>query len=135
MNFFESELRRMFGDAENISDAVFVGRTMLGKLDGELRVKAQFISTHIAKHYDAIQVSILNRTDGVVDKETMIFGDIIGQKMTRCSDKVNPYMWEESIGKAYWYTPISITEKAQIADTVLDYVGMYQEDSLAMQFK
>ena len=135
MNFFESELRRMFGDAENISDAVFVGRTMLGKLDDELRVKAQFISTHIAKHYDAIQVSILNRTDGVVDQETMIFGDIIGQKMTRCSDKVNPYMWEESIGKAYWYTPISITEKAQIADTVLDYVGMYQEDSLAMQFK
>ena len=135
MNFFENELRRMFGDAENISDAVFVGRTMLGKLDDELRVKAQFISTHIAKHYDAIQVSILNRTDGVVDKETMIFGDIIGQKMTRCSDKVNPYMWEESIGKAYWYTPISITEKAQIADTVLDYVGMYQEDSLAMQFK
>ena len=135
MNFFESELRRMFNDAENISDAVFVGRTMLGKLDDELRVKAQFISTHIAKHYDAIQVSILNRTDGVVDKETMIFGDIIGQKMTRCSDKVNPYMWEESIGKAYWYTPISITEKAQIADTVLDYVGMYQEDSLAMQFK
>lgn len=135
MNFFESELRRMFGDAENISDAVFVGRTMLGKLDDELRVKAQFISTHIAKHYDAIQVSILNRTDGVVDKETMIFGDIIGQKMTRCSDKVNPYMWEESIGKAYWYTPISITEKAQIADTVLDYVGMYQDDSLAMQFK
>jgi hypothetical protein len=135
MNFFESELRRMFGDAENISDAVFVGRTMLGKLDDELRVKAQFISTHIAKHYDAIQISILNRTDGVVDKETMIFGDIIGQKMTRCSDKVNPYMWEESIGKAYWYTPISITEKAQIADTVLDYVGMYQEDSLAMQFK
>jgi hypothetical protein len=135
MNFFESELRRMFGDAENISDAVFVGRTMLGKLDDELRVKAQFISTHIAKHYDAIQISILNRTDGVVDKETMIFGDIIGQKMTRCSDKVNPYMWEESIGKAYWYTPISITEKAQIADTVLDYVGMYQEDSLAMKFK
>ena len=135
MNFFEGELRQMFGNAENISDAVFVGRTMLGKLDDELRVKAQFISTHIAKHYDAIQVSILNRTDGVVDKETMIFGDIIGQKMTRCSDKVNPYMWEESIGKAYWYTPISITEKAQIADTVLDYVGMYQEDSLAMQFK
>ena len=135
MNFFESELRRMFGDAENISDAEFVGRTMLGKLDDELRVKAQFISTHIAKHYDAIQVSILNRTDGVVDKETMIFGDIIGQKFTKCSDKVNPYMWEESTGKAYRYTPISITEKAQIADTVLDYVGMYQEDSLAMQFK
>ena len=135
MNFFEGELRQMFGDAENISDAKFVGRTMLGKLDDDLLVKAQFVSTHISKHYDAIQVSILNRTDGVVDKERMLFGDIIGQKFTKCSDKVNPYMWEESTGKAYWYTPISITEKANIADTVLDYIGMFQEDSLAMQFK
>ena len=135
MNFFESELRQMFGDAENISDAKFIGRTMLGKLDDDLLVKAQFVSTHVAKQYDAIQVSILNRTDGVVDKETMVFGDIIGTKMTRCSDKVNPYMWEESVGKAFWYTPLSITEKAQISDTVLDYVEMFQENSLAMQFK
>ncbi len=135
MNFFESELRQMFGNAENISDAKFIGRTMLGKLDDDLLVKAQFVSTHVAKQYDAIQVSILNRTDGVVDKETMVFGDIIGTKMTRCSDKVNPYMWEESVGKAFWYTPLSITEKAQISDTVLDYVEMFQENSLAMQFK
>ena len=135
MNFFDSELRQMFGNAENISDAKFIGRTMLGKLDDDLLVKAQFVSTHVAKQYDAIQVSILNRTDGVVDKETMVFGDIIGTKMTRCSDKVNPYMWEESVGKAFWYTPLSITEKAQISDTVLDYVEMFQENSLAMQFK
>lgn len=135
MNFFEGELRQMFGNAKSISDAKFVGRTMLGKLDDDLLVKAQFISTYVSKQYDAIQVSILNRTDGVVDKETMLFGDIIGPKFTKCSDKVNPYMWEESTGKAYWYTPLTISEKAQISDTVLDYVEMFQENSLAMQFK
>ena len=102
MNFFEGELRQMFGNAENISDAKFVGRTMLGKLGDDLLVKAQFISTQVSKQYDAIQVSILNRTDGVVDKETMLFGDIIGQKNTNITGRVNPYMWEESVGKAYW---------------------------------
>ena len=135
MNFFEGELRQMFGNAESISDAKFVGKTMLGKLDDDLLVKAQFISTHVSKQYDAIQVSILNRTDGVVDKETMLFGDIIGQKNTGITGRVNPYMWEESVGKAYWYTPLTISEKAQISDTVLDYVEMFQENSLAMQFK
>ena len=135
MNFFEGELRQMFGNAENISDAKFVGRTMLGKLGDDLLVKAQFISTHVSKQYDAIQVSILNRTDGVVDKETMLFGDIIGQKNSNITGRVNPYMWEESVGKAYWYTPVSIGEKAQISDTVLDYVEMFQENNLAMQFK
>jgi hypothetical protein len=108
---------------------------MLGKLGDDLLVKAQFISTHVSKQYDAIQVSILNRTDGVVDKETMLFGDIIGQKNTGITGRVNPYMWEESVGKAYWYTPVSISEKAQISDTVLDYVEMFQENNLTMQFK
>ena len=43
-------------------------------------------------------------------------------------------MWEENVGKAFWYTPLSISEKAQISDTVLDYVEMFQENNLAMQF-
>ncbi len=132
MNFFEQQMRQMFGDNDIIRDAKFTGRTMLGKLDDELRVKLQFISTFVSKHYDAIQVSIINRTDGVVDKETMLFGDIIGQKNTNITGNVNPYMWEESIGKAYWYTPVSLSEKAQIADAVLDYVGMYQDKDMSM---
>lgn len=132
MNFFEQQMRQMFGNNDIIKDAKFTGRTMLGKLDDELRVKLQFISTFVSKHYDAIQVSIINRTDGVVDKETMLFGDIIGQKNTNITGNVNPYMWEESISKAYWYTPVSLSEKAQIADAVLDYVGMYQNEDMSM---
>ena len=45
-------------------------------------------------------------------------------------------MWEDN-NKGMWYTPVSLSEKAQIADTVLDYVGMYQEQSMSaneMQF-
>ena len=132
MNFFEQQMRQMFGNSDIIKDAKFTGRTMLGKLDDELRVKLQFVSTFISKQYDAIQVSIINRTDGVVDKETIRFGDIIGQKNTNITGNVNPYMWEESISKAYWYTPVSISEKAQIADAVLDYVGMYQDEDMSM---
>lgn len=138
MNFFEKEMRMMFGDTDIIHDPKFVGRTMVGKLDDDLRVKLQFVSTGISKHYDAIHISILNRTEGVVDKETMTFGDIIGVKNTNISGRVNPYMWEESIGKAYWYTPVTLSEKAQIADTVLDYVGMYQDQTMSaneMQFQ
>lgn len=134
MNFFEKEMRQMFDAAEGISDKKFIGKTMIGKLDDELRVKLQLISTEISKHYDAMQVSIINRTDGVIDKQNILFGDVIGLKMTRASEKVNPYMWENN-NSGMWYTPINLTEKAQIGDAVLDYVGMYQEDSLAMQFK
>lgn len=131
MNFFESELQLMFGNNSVIDDPKIVGRTLLGKLDDDLRVKLQFVSTGISKHYDAIQISVINRTNGIVDKETMLFGDIIGQKTTLC-DKVNPYMWEESSHTAYWYIPVSVSEKAQIADAVLNYVEMYQSDEMSM---
>lgn len=131
MNFFEGELRLMFGNNCIIQDPKIVGRTLLGKIDDDLRVKLQFVSTGISKHYDAIQVSVINRTEGLVDRETMLFGDIIGQKNSLGS-KVNPYMWEESSHTAYWYTAVSVSEKAQIADAVLDYVGMYQSDEMAM---
>ena len=102
MNFFEGELQRMFGGNDIISEPKIVGRTLLGKLDDDLRVKLQFVSTGIAKHYDAIQVSILNRTEGAVDRETMRFGDIIGLKNDHGTPNVYPYMWEESNSKAYW---------------------------------
>ena len=131
MNFFEGELRQMFGHNSIIHDSKIVGRTLLGKLDDDLRVKLQFVSTGISKHYDAIQMSIINRTDGIVDRETMKFGDIIGLKNDHGTPNVYPYMWEESSHKAYWYTPISISERAQIGDTVLDYVGMYQDENIS----
>lgn len=138
MNFFENEMRMMFEHTGIIQDPKFVGRTMLGKLDDDLRVKMQFISTHISKHYDAIQVSIINRKDGIVDKETMKFGDIIGLRQDNCGNMVHPYMWEQSEKNAYWYLPVSISDKARIGDTVLDYVGMYQDQEMSvneMQFQ
>ena len=88
MNFFEKEMRMMFEHTGIIQDPKFVGRTMVGILDDNLRVKMQFVSTFIANHYDAIQVSIINRTDGVVDKETMKFGDIIGLQKDNCGNNV-----------------------------------------------
>jgi hypothetical protein len=36
-------------------------------------------------------------------------------------------------GKDEWYLPISQNERDLIADTVLDYVGMYQEEGLTIQ--
>ena len=80
MNFYEKEMRTMFGDTDIIHDAKFCGRTMLGKLDDELRVKLQLISTFISGQYNAVQATIINRTDGAVDKQIFNFADIIGKQ-------------------------------------------------------
>lgn len=131
MNFYEQEMRQMFGDTDIIQDAKFVGKTMLGKLDEDLRVKLQFVDTFISGQYNAVRATIINRTDGVIDQETFKFRDIIGPYRKKSGDLVDPHMWEYN-NKPEWYTPLTMSLKAQIADTVLDYVSLYQSEDQSM---
>ena len=72
MNFFEKELRDLFGSSTTLRDAHYCGRTCLAKLDEDLRVKLQFTTTGYADHYDAIKLAVINRTDGVVDQQLFL---------------------------------------------------------------
>ena len=131
MNFYEKEMRTLFGDTDIIHDARFCGRTMIGELDDELRVKLQLISTFISGQYNAVQVAVINRTDGTVDKQTFKFADIIGKQKRNNLDEIEPHIWEYN-GKPEWFIPVTASQKAQIADTVLGYVEMYQDESMEM---
>lgn len=131
MTYFEKELRTMFGDADAIQDPHFVGRAMLGKLDDDLRVKIEFISTHISDHYDALRLHIINRTGGTVDAQTFKFADLIGMQSRQGREKIEPHIWVYN-QDVRWYIPISPHEKAQIADSVLTYAEMYQDHSMVM---
>lgn len=129
MNFFEKEMRQMFDDEDMFKNAQFVGKTMLAKLDDDLRIKLQFISSRISGKYDTVQMTIVNRTDGVVDKQNFKFSDIIGPYICPGREPLDYHMWEYQ-GKPEWYTPISLADKARIADTVMGYAEMYQDQSM-----
>lgn len=131
MNFYEKELRTMFGNTDIIHDAKFCGKTMLGRLDEDLRVKLQLISTFISDQYDAIQAIVINRVEGTVDKQTFKFADIIGMQRRKNLDEIEPYIWEYN-GKPEWYIPITAGQKAQIADAVLGYIGMYHSEGMEL---
>ena len=128
MNFFEKELRDLFGSSPTLRDAHYCGRTCLAKLDQDLRVKLQFTSTGYADHYNAIKLAIINRTDGVVDQQLFRFADIIDQQHSPGMMSVTPQIWDDN-GKPEWYRPISQEQRSQIANTILDYVGMYQGET------
>ncbi|MFQ7105065.1 hypothetical protein [Neglectibacter timonensis] len=128
MNFFEKELRDLFGSSTTLRDAHYCGRTCLAKLDEDLRVKLQFTTTGYADHYDAIKLAVINRTDGVVDQQLFRFSDIIDQQHSPGMMSVTPQIWDDN-GKPEWYRPISQEQRSQIANTILDYVGMYQGET------
>ena len=135
MNFYEAEMRKMFGGNELLTDMKFVGKTMLGKLDDNKLVKLQFITTGTADKYTAIQASVIDKNDGILDKQTMKFSEIIGMyNRGNGLGAIEPHMWE-SRGKPEWYTPISNPQKTEIAERVLDYVEMFQDHTYALEMQ
>lgn len=132
MNFFEKEMRKMFENKDLLQDAKFCGKMMLAKLDDELRLKVQFVTMGYADNYEAIKATILKRDEGAVDCHIFRFSDIIGQKKSYSSDRVNPYMWECG-QRSCWYTPVTDKEKQQIAQTVLEYAGMFVSPDMEMR--
>lgn len=130
-NFFEQELRKLFADGGIIDDPKFVGRACLGSLDGDLRVRAEFITMGIAEHYSALRLTVLNRKEGVVDKSVLRFEDILGKKAVpgnpNFRNGVSPHIWDDR-GKADWYvyrpTPADFEALRQAAD---DYLNVFRE--------
>ena len=129
MNFFEQELRRLFGESPVIQEAKYSGKTLIGKVDDELRVKLQFITTGYADHYDSIRMRIINRTEGEVDAQTFKFTDIVGKPIVGSR---SIYIWDDH-GKADWYGyhPTAI-DYDKISDTINDYISMYQDEGMGM---
>lgn len=132
MTLFEKELRKMFDSCDFIKEKAYSGMSMLGKLDDELRVKASFVTMGVANVYPALRVKIINRTEGEIDSEVFKFADIIGTQSTAYGNRIDPHIWRVD-GKDEWYLPISETQRMLIADTVTDYVEMYQDEGLTIQ--
>ena len=133
MNVYEKALRDLFGKSEELKDIKYTGRTCLARLDKDLRVKLQFVTTGTAGNYTAISASIINRTDGVVDKQTFRFRDMVPARSgSQAFGLQYPYIWEYN-GNPEWYgQPLSAKEKQLVRDSILDYVEMYMEQDMEM---
>ena len=105
-SFFDQELWRLFGDGKIIDSPSCAGRTCFGTLGKDLRVRIQFVSTHISGEYDALKLTVLNRTDGPVDTQVLKLEDLLGKKPVPGNPNfrsgVVPYIWNDC-GKFEWY--------------------------------
>ncbi len=105
-SFFEQELGRLFGDGQVIRNPTYSGRSCFGTLGKDLRVRARFITTGYADHYDSLKITVLNRTDGPVDTLVLKLKDLLGMKPVpgnpNFRNGVAPYIWVYQ-GKPEWY--------------------------------
>lgn len=136
MNFFEQELRKLFGNDPTISDKRFVGRAFFGKLADSLRVRVDFVTIGTADHYEALKVTIINRNDGPVDSVTLRFSDLTGKKTVgnpNSTNGVTPYIWKygEEIDW-YVYKP-NKADYNQIFEAINNYLDVYRESMQEME--
>lgn len=130
-NFFEQELRKLFGDGEIIHDPVFVGRACVGGLDAGRQVRAEFVTMGHADHYEALRLTLMDNDLGVVDKLTLRLNDVWGkQKILNnpyLKNGVTPHIWVND-DKADWYayypTPADYQVLRQAAS---DYLSAFRE--------
>ena len=126
-NFFEQELEKLFGGGEIMGDPTYSGRSCYGTLGKDLRVRAQFITTHIADQYDALRLTVLNRTDGQVDALILRFKDLLGKKPVpgnpNFRNGVVPHIWQD-YGKVEWY---AYNPTAADYETTRQAAGQYLE--------
>lgn len=77
---YMNALKQLFENRLSMSETRFVGRTCLGKIDNDLMGKIEFSSVPQADFYAYLNVSVLERTSGIVDRITFALSDVIGIK-------------------------------------------------------
>ena len=126
MNFFEQELRRFTGKTTAFKSckALYAGRACFIPLSGNRRARREFVTSGVADHYDALQVTILSTTNGKIDCLRFRFKDSFALRKSGCSGICHPYIWI-NCGEAEWYVAPTASEITDIAQTVYDYVMLF----------
>lgn len=127
MTVYEQELRKLFEHSNLVDQPQFSGRVCVGDLGKDLRVRAEFLSTHISSQYDAIRLTVLNRTEGVVDRTLLRFQDVWGKKQVPNNPNfrsgVIPHLWDD-YGKVEWYAyHPTAADYAALRDAVGQYLS------------
>ncbi len=130
-NFFEQELKKLFGDGKIIDNPTCSGRACFGTLGKDLRVRAQFISTHISGEYDALKLTVLNRTDGPVDSQVLKLKDLLGKKPVPGNPNfpkgVAPRIWDD-YGTFEWYAyRPTAADYDTIRQAAEQYLGVFRD--------
>ena len=130
-NFFEQELRKLFGDGKIIHDPAFVGRACVCGLDAGRQVRAEFVTMGHADHYEALRVTLLDNDLGVVDKLTLRLEDVWGKKAIPnnpyLKSGVTPHIWVND-DKTDWYAYHPTPADYQvIRQATSDYLSAFRE--------
>ena len=130
MTKFEQELRRMFDHDAVFPHTRFVGNACYGRLTDQIRVKICFQTGRIADQYDRLNVTLLNRNEGVIDNMVLKFQDIWGRKKVsnpNFREGVFAHLWKDGNAVDWYVYHPTEADYQKLAGAVKTYLEVFQE--------
>lgn len=127
---FEKELRKLFDHDALFDDAKFVGRNCYGRLDGDLRVRAQFISLNIQSQFNALKISLINRKEGVVDTAVLRFDEVWGNN-ANFREGISPHLWQDGNELCWYVYQPTPADFEKLSEQVDGYLEVFRDQELS----
>lgn len=126
MNYFERELRKIVEHCEYIRNPKYVGRSCIGRLDDDIVVRMEFESTMIRDKYNALRVTLMNRSEGKIDSQMIRLSELWGMKSFN-GNNIDPHICKYNDEVSwYCYMPTNAELKA-LSQSVDDYLECFAE--------
>lgn len=130
MNFFALELKRICSRSEYIRNPKFISNNCVFRLTNDITGKLEFVTRGVHGRYEAIKISLFNRTRGLIDNELIDLTDVFGKQNVNGYTS-SPHIWDDS-GNLKWYAVEprdgDYAKLAQIAD---DYLSCFSDQELS----
>lgn len=126
MNFFTSELCEIVKHSNIIENPRYVGRDCVFKLSGKISGKIYFDTGGYADHYNILRINLYNKSEGLIDKQTIRLADVFGQTQSPIGMN-DPHIWVYN-GEAKWYScKPNVFEYEVLADQIDSYLECFYE--------
>ena len=133
MTFLQRELKKVTDMSQLCSMVTFVGDVGYVRISEEIRLRMEFLRS-VLSTYSGISMTMINRKEGVIDKNNLEFQEVLGIKSVsnpNFEDGVCPQIWKNA-NKIGWYVykPIE-SDYQKIAEMVDCYISLFQEEGLS----
>ncbi len=127
----KQNLRQIFDGLGCLSNKVYISKSFYGTIDKDLRLKASFTSSpklfDTDKRHVALRLSIINRTIGTIDSNSIWFKDIWDEERIKKLNLDGCPGGNMFVREIDWYEYQPNAEDIRlISEKVSEYISVYQ---------
>ena len=124
------ELKKMFEGRIEMQDIHYVGKACYGRLEENLRGKIELGQGFMDSGYTRLTVSVLERTNGLVDQMKFLISDVTGLKQENDGERMAGPELSSYKDSVWWNCEMEEADYQKIAEAVNGYLSLFQLEEL-----